>query len=357
MSNFENYSSPDLDNTQPRILYRAVIVTADHVKDGEYLYALNILANLFDVSVSDEKKKVAKLYAKYFLLLKDNEQANLKNDPNWNNHIGRPDSLVQEELAKLQELPAEEFDKQQFEELMHQAVMLNGSGKYEEALSLSSMAYLLAPDGSAESGRAARDNAFRLNHLDRVEEADSWAIHAFEIHDANVLRDRSIANLRERAATEDAIKRIELNKAQKAYLNGESYDMWQAYSMSEAAKLDLSEAKNKKLDQYQINSEPSDSIAATMKALFDRDSGQDSFIKEDFKKGRKLGFASIRHAFMSETPLVDNRTPKMSLVRHAVAMGSDFVKGISGTGANALLRSKNKRLGNFAVRYLVKLAV
>ncbi len=239
-----------------------------------------------------------------------------------------------------------EFSKEIFEARMANSVTLHNEGHYEDALTQTRSAYDIAPVGSAESGRAARDIAARLDRLERPEEAAEWANEAFQTHAKRVEDFRyDLDAFRERGASALYLGVLGLREYLRDDTGNQLQPDPQVLSSFRNAWADIRTAKqmrglgiNRWVDQYQINAARRVSMAESLLG--------------NKLRGTILGAGAVGLAFMSESPRLSTSNPNASLKQRLAAKSKAFQGGVAALGVNVLLVVKpalSRRLASKAL--------
>ncbi|HEY5267729.1 MAG TPA: hypothetical protein VII94_01180 [Candidatus Saccharimonadales bacterium] len=223
-----------------------------------------------------------------------------------------------------------EFDKERFESLMNTAVGCHVRGEYEQALDFGHMAYQVAPGGTTESGRAARDIGARYDRLHKSEDAKNWLGEAFAIHNHIVedMEDPTREALRERSVSAMYLGVIGLRRAINLMQHDVPITNPEPIEFMRLTWLDLREAKtkasgiNKRIDQYEINATRRISIAETLLG--------------NKKAGLVLGAFAVKRAFMSESPKLDTSNPELETMDRIRAKNKALIGGLAAIAINVL---------------------
>ncbi len=245
--------------------------------------------------------------------------------------------------------------KDVYEHVMSSAVSLHNQRRNEEALELRQYAYDIAPDGSSEKGRAARDINFSHDRLGHPDLAISYANQAFEIHDQrlnsvadpdrtrDLYRDRSVSamavgSLALRFAIKDNVECGELERDNRGFTTLDYLRM--AWTDISLAKQKAPEGVNQEVDQYEIN------IARRLS------------MAESLYGKRLVGIATairaIRIARMSESPKLDTSETNFSKIQRMKAKAKAYAVGLIALGVGITATSQSGRLRSFSMKLAEK---
>ena len=232
-----------------------------------------------------------------------------------------------------------EFDKQRFEVLMSDGVKLHSNGRYQDAEDTRTLAYEMAPDGSIEKGRAARDRSADLDRLGNLVAAENFAEEAFDIHN-NLVKNMSEPSrevLRERSVSAVYIGVSGLRKVIAARLNHQPVTgRKESYDLMHLGRSDIRQAKhqasgiNRHIDQYQINTSRRISITESVEG----------------SRIIGLGYAleSIALSFWSQSPRLDTANPDLTKKQRVDAKTKALKGGVAALGVNVLAFALETRL-------------
>lgn len=240
-----------------------------------------------------------------------------------------------------------EFDKQRFEGLMSEAVVLHNDGQYGAALTLSRLAHDIAPQGSSEMGRAARDNGARLDRLGRSDEAEQSALEAYGIHNHIVegMDEPTREALRERSVSAMYVGVNGLRKVIGVMRDGRQAEQPLRDAVLDKMRLtlaDLDRAKglasgiNQKFDQYEINASRRVSLAESLVG--------------DKKKGLAIGAHAVRFAFISESRRLDTSETGLNTKGRLHAKTKAFIGGVTALGVGVLMTDRPGHRRQLAVK-------
>lgn len=212
-------------------------------------------------------------------------------------------------------------------------------GKDDDALQASLEAYSLAPDGSFEKGRAARDSGAHYARLGEIKEAKAYAAEGFSLHDQLLLamgEHPSRESYRERSASGMFLGAIGLREAIQVDKGGKRVTDTQFVDHLRESLLDIRAAKsqsagiNRIVDQYQINATRRVSVGESLYG--------------SRKKGFALGIQAVALATMSESPKLDTTNPNLTTRDILGIKKKGLLGGVAALGVGILASPRqNKR--------------
>lgn len=189
--------------------------------------------------------------------------------------------------------------KDTFDYFAWEAVDARRRDEFEQSERYAQQAYESAPNKS-EAARMARDTALSLAALERYDEARAWAAQATIDHATLHKQAATRTSLRERAASEAALGRVEL----QSYLADPTRDHSSLAQPFREAQTHLQQARqqasgiNRLVDQYDINSLRRASVAESLAGYPLR--------------GARLGMRAVGLAFWSESPQLDTTNHQLT---------------------------------------------
>ena len=213
-------------------------------------------------------------------------------------------------------MDAIEFDRKQFDSFMAVAGSHHEHGDYKKAIYFSTEAYGMAPAGSTDQGRAARNNSAHYDRLSLFDDAEIWADEAFNTHDEIVEEmgdNPSREVLRERSVSAMYVAVSGLRKVIKGRQNFEPDDSAKAVSrkMMKQTRSDIKAANkqatgiNRFIDQYKINAARRVSI-------------EESVDGSKFK-GFIFGLEALALGFFSQAKFLDTSDPNKDIIQRLEA--------------------------------------
>lgn len=236
------------------------------------------------------------------------------------------------------------FNPVEFEIAMSQSIQLHNEHNYRDALNASTYAFGMAPEGSSEQGRAARDTSANYERLEKFDAAERWAKRAFDIHNDIVIsflnddETPSRESYRERSVSAMYLGASSLRGVIESKNEG---DYKESFSMAAVNNMvlawgDIKRAKKlapKKLDrlidQYEINL--SRRVAMTESLVGKR------------SLGLAIGAKAVAFAFMSESPKMDTSNPNFSQKQRTQAKLKAFLGGVASFGVGLLSLKPGER--------------
>ena len=213
---------------------------------------------------------------------------------------------------------------------------------FEQAAILASLAYNLAPNLS-EQARAARDLSAAYRHQGDYDKSEKWATEAVEQHKALVKEGENRSTLRELGASVATLGTLQLQRiaTDPSYDNQENSqraaeNLRKGLRYIEESRKHAAD-KNRKIDQYDINSTARTGFAEALAG--------------DTKRSLALGARAVRLAFLSESPKIDTSNPNLSITERFKAKARASVRGV-GTVAVAAVAPFNREFAKSIVKKL-----
>lgn len=228
-----------------------------------------------------------------------------------------------------------DFDRMHFESLMAGGVQAQARGHHEEAWAFRTEAYAAAPEGSLESGRAARDISASEDKLGNYDDAIVWADRAYTVHSQLIQNTIGPGRemIRQHAVSAMYVGVHGLRRVISSLREGREPETTNALDRLHETESDLDTARrcfsnglNRVVDQYDINATRRVSIGETL--LGSR------------KRGISLGLKALALSPLSESKNLDTSDTTMTTGQRLRAKAHAFIGGAAALGVGLLYTSR-----------------
>jgi len=222
------------------------------------------------------------------------------------------------------------FNETLFASHMAQGVGLQAVGEHRLALDVRLEAHGMAPEGSLEQGRAARDVSASYDKLDDLGAAGPWAQKAYQIHDrlvetAGADVQATIAAARERSVSAMYVGINGLRRYAHGRRDGKTHEQLQEQADSAVIMMRLTwsdlcavrelSGRRQPVDQYEINAARRVSVA---ESLFG-----------SHGKGLRIAGRAVLIALRSESRSLPTSSSEMSTRSRLVAKRNAMIGGLA----------------------------
>ena len=226
-----------------------------------------------------------------------------------------------------------DFDRERFDALMLEGQRLHGDGEHNEALSRRLAAHDIAPEGTLEKGRAARDTAASYDKLGKLGDMGRYALDAYEQHHAFMrgLDEPTREAHRELAASavyfDNYLIRGAIQSGNRVPTDVSWYARRAWDNLQSAGRL-APQWIDGAFDQYKINSARRISIAEAL----------------DGSRWRALmiGATAVALSAMSESPRIDTSNKDLSPYERRRAKRRAFLGGLAAVGVGFVVSSRHR---------------